>query len=195
MATRQLSVTLATLILCSLTAPAQAQSVPLDPTLKKRLVTITPVTGKSTQMYFDILRDGDNPEVRKEDRYTKNQYAGMPFPVVTKGMSPSPNATVVHSSKLATHKLDKSKLQRPIAIIGDDPQSRIWLSKHANRLKVLRVSVYVVNVHTIPAFKALQTIAPDVHLQAVNGAYFRDELNIKHYPIFISNDGGLDQSW
>lgn len=190
MAARQLSVTLAILLLCTLAEPAQAQSVPLDPTLKKRLVTITPVTGKSTQKYFDILRDGEKPEVRKEDRYTKNQYAGMPFPVVTEGMSPSPNAKVARSSKL-----DLSKLQRPIAIIGDDPQSRLWLSKYADKLKAYRASVYVVNVETIPAFKALQVIAPDVHLQASNGAYFRDELNIKHYPIFLSHDKELEQQW
>lgn len=190
MANRQLSIIIATLLISALPMSVQGQSVPLDPTLKKRLVTITPVTGKSTKMYFDILRDGEKPTVNKEDRYTKNQYAGMPFPVVTKGMSPSPNATIEQTSKL-----DINKLQRPIAIIGDDTQSRLWLSKHANKLKELRASVYVVNVETIPAFKSLQVIAPNVHLQASNGAYFRDELNIKHYPIFISKDEGLEESW
>ena len=104
------------------------------------------------------------------------------LPVVTPEMSPGPVAA--------------RALQLPgigaLFLIGDDPQSRAWLSHYAVELEHLQAVGLIVNVDHLEGVKALRSLAPMVQMVPASGGELARRLGLSHYPVLI-RDTGLTQ--
>ncbi|MDE1486249.1 integrating conjugative element protein [Xenorhabdus bovienii] len=96
----------------------------------------------------------------------------------------------VKTPELTPGKVTSRSLQLPgigaLFLIGDDPDSRQWLSQHAARLAQLHAVGLVVNVSTIAGLQSLHTLAPDILLSPASGSELASRLQLQHYPVLIT---------
>ncbi|WP_422824114.1 integrating conjugative element protein [Xenorhabdus entomophaga] len=78
-------------------------------------------------------------------------------------------------------------------LIGNDADSRQWLSQHAARLKQLHAVGLVVNVSEMAGLQSLRALAPDVSLSPASGSELARRLQLRHYPVLIT-ETALSQS-
>ncbi|WP_340614613.1 integrating conjugative element protein [Xenorhabdus thailandensis] len=71
-------------------------------------------------------------------------------------------------------------------LIGDDADSRQWLSQNAARFKQLHAVGLVVNVSEIAGLQSLWALAPDVLLSPASGSELARRLQLRHYPVLIT---------
>ncbi|MBE8597616.1 integrating conjugative element protein [Xenorhabdus sp. BG5] len=103
----------------------------------------------------------------------------------------------VKTLELTSGKVASRPLQLPgigaLFLIGDDPDSRQWLSQHAVRLKQLHAVGLVVNVSEMAGLQSLRALAPDVLLSPASGSELARRLQLQHYPVLIT-ETSLSQS-
>ncbi|NRN30118.1 integrating conjugative element protein [Photorhabdus heterorhabditis] len=96
----------------------------------------------------------------------------------------------VNTPELTLGKVVNRSLQLPgigaLFLIGDDPDSRQWLSQHAARLAQLHAVGLVANVSTIEGLQSLRTLAPDILLSPASGSELARCLLLQHYPVLIT---------
>ncbi|MDC9615864.1 integrating conjugative element protein [Xenorhabdus khoisanae] len=96
----------------------------------------------------------------------------------------------VKTPELTPGKVASRPLQLPgigaLFLIGDDPDSRQWLSQHAARLAQLHAVGLVVNVSEIAGLQSLRALAPDVLLSPASGSELARRLQLQHYPVLIT---------
>ncbi len=78
-------------------------------------------------------------------------------------------------------------------LIGDDPDSRRWLSQHAARLKSLHAVGLVVNVSDMAGLQSLRASAPDLLLSPAAGTELAQRLQLQHYPVLITESALIQQ--
>ncbi len=96
----------------------------------------------------------------------------------------------VKTPELTPGKVTRRSLQLPgmgaLFLIGDDPDSRQWLSQNAERLKARHAVGLVVNVSEMSGLQSLRTLAPDVLLSPASGSELARRLQLQHYPVLIT---------
>ncbi|MFT6834457.1 MAG: integrating conjugative element protein (TIGR03765 family) [Francisellaceae bacterium] len=76
----------------------------------------------------------------------------------------------------------------PIALVGCDKYSYIWLKHYQDKLKEQHVTAMVVNCKNKSAFDELKQAA-DLAYLPVNGKAFVKRFNVHNYPIMITSEG------
>ncbi|CAM3970319.1 integrating conjugative element protein [Xenorhabdus thuongxuanensis] len=96
----------------------------------------------------------------------------------------------VKTPELTPGQVISRSLQLPgigaLFLIGDDPDSRQWLSQNATRFKQLHAVGLVVNVSEIAGLQSLRALAPDVLLSPASGSELARRLQLQHYPVLIT---------
>ncbi|WP_416777258.1 integrating conjugative element protein [Xenorhabdus budapestensis] len=96
----------------------------------------------------------------------------------------------VNTPELTPGKVVNRSLQLPgigaLFLIGDDADSRRWLSQHAARLAQLHAVGLVVNVSEMAGLQSLRALAPDVLLSPASGSELARRLQLRHYPVLIT---------
>jgi integrating conjugative element protein (TIGR03765 family) len=80
----------------------------------------------------------------------------------------------------------------PLFLVGQDPTSLDWLSRHAQALQDLGASGLAVEVADAQALLRIQAAAPGLNIWPVSGDDIAERLELEHYPVLI-NPTGLDQ--
>ncbi|CDL84214.1 integrating conjugative element protein [Xenorhabdus szentirmaii] len=99
------------------------------------------------------------------------------LPVSTPELSPG---------KVASRPLQLSGIGA-LFLIGDDPDSRRWLSQNAAQLKKLHAVGLVVNVRETAGLQSLRALAPDLLLSPASGTELARRLQLQHYPVLITD--------
>ncbi|PHM24315.1 integrating conjugative element protein [Xenorhabdus budapestensis] len=103
----------------------------------------------------------------------------------------------VKTLELTPGKVVSRPLQLPgigaLFLVGDDPNSRQWLSQHAARLKQLNAVGLVVNVSEMAGLQSLRTLVPDLLLSPASGTELARRLQLQHYPVLITETALLQQ--
>ncbi|MDC9597970.1 integrating conjugative element protein [Xenorhabdus anantnagensis] len=104
----------------------------------------------------------------------------------------------VNTPELTPGKIVNRSLQLPgigaLFLIGDDPDSRQWLSQHAARLAQLHAVGLVVNVREMAGLQTLRALAPGLHLSPASGTELARRLQLQHYPVLITENALTQQS-
>ncbi|MDC9589436.1 integrating conjugative element protein [Xenorhabdus sp. XENO-10] len=97
----------------------------------------------------------------------------------------------VNTPELTPGKVIRRPLQLPgigaLFLIGDDPDSRQWLSQHATILAKLHAVGLVVNVREMAGLQALRALAPGLLLSPASGTELARRLQLQHYPVLITD--------
>lgn len=99
------------------------------------------------------------------------------FPVRSPGLSPG---------KVINRDIDGVALERPVCVVGADPLSRQWLARVAPLLKRANAVCLAVNIDSAAQFAQLRASIPGIVLQPVAGDDVMSQLQIRHYPVVIS---------
>ena len=110
----------------------------------------------------------------------------MAFPVTTPSMRPGP---LQRPMRLRT----AGALIAPLFIVGDDQESKQWLSAHREALHRRGATGLVVNVASLDAFRSLRALAPDVPLAPGSIETLARQSGLAVYPLFIATDGQVSQ--
>ncbi|CDG90240.1 integrating conjugative element protein [Xenorhabdus bovienii] len=96
----------------------------------------------------------------------------------------------VKTPELTPGKVANRALQLPgigaLFLIGNDPDSRQWLSQNAARLKKLHAVGLIVNVREMAGLQSLRVLAPDLLLSPASGTELARRLQLQHYPVLIT---------
>lgn len=150
--------------------------------LGKSTVVIADLGGKSIAGYMPAYKKSNESVEESIDKKPKTLFSSY-FPVVTESMS---------VGKLTEHEANNIRYRmvtQPLFIIGYDPVSINWLKKNKKLLKLKRAIGLVVNVGTKKQMAELNEIGDGVILQPTLGDSLSTNLNIKHYPFYMDNQG------
>jgi integrating conjugative element protein (TIGR03765 family) len=75
---------------------------------------------------------------------------------------------------------------QPFFLVGDDPQSLVWLRQHAVKLQALKAAGLAVEVADAHALARIRAAAPGIAIVPVNGNDIATRLQIEHYPVLIT---------
>ncbi|MDE9536637.1 integrating conjugative element protein [Xenorhabdus bovienii] len=96
----------------------------------------------------------------------------------------------VKTPTLTPGKVASRPLQLPgigaLFLIGDDPDSRQWLSQNAAILTKRHAVGLVVNVSEMAGLQSLRASAPDLLLSPASGTELARRLQLQHYPVLIT---------
>ncbi|MNN85404.1 hypothetical protein D3C81_2026880 [compost metagenome] len=74
----------------------------------------------------------------------------------------------------------------PLFLVGQDPASVEWLSRHAQALQDLGANGLAVEVDNVQALRRIQTAAPGLNIWPVSGDDIAERLELDHYPVLIT---------
>ena len=118
--------------------------------------------------------------------------AATAYPVVAQKLRPG---VLTQAKRLPARQL--RWLEQPIALIGDDPQSRAWLTQHGDQLLRLKAQVLVVHVASSQRMRTLRQLRSDVPMAAGEAAALEPALiaaGARVYPLLIQSDGTVRQA-
>lgn len=75
---------------------------------------------------------------------------------------------------------------RPFFLVGEDPQSLVWLRQRAAELQEMGAVGLAVEVADIEALARIRAAAPGITILPVNGNDIATRLQIEHYPVLIT---------
>lgn len=75
---------------------------------------------------------------------------------------------------------------RPFFLVGEDPQSLIWLRQRAAELEEMGAAGLAVEVTDTEALARIRAAAPGITILPVNGNDIATRLQIEHYPVLIT---------
>ena len=110
----------------------------------------------------------------------------MAFPITTPSMRPGP---LQMPMRLRT----AGGLPAPLFIVGDDQESKQWLSANREALHRRGATGLVVNVANLDAFRSLRALAPDVAMAPGSIETLARQSGFTVYPLFIATDGQVSQ--
>lgn len=103
------------------------------------------------------------------------------FPVRTPELSPGPVAPRRFGD-------GEKPAAFPFFLVGDDPLSREWLSRHAARLREIRAVGFLVNGESPDRWQEMQR-AFGLVLAPVGGSQIAARFSLVHYPVLVSGHG------
>ena len=96
----------------------------------------------------------------------------------------------VRSSHLSPGQITSRALNipglRPFFLVGDDPQSLVWLRQRAAELRKIGAAGLAVEVADTEALARIRATAPGITILPVNGNDIAERLQIEHYPALIT---------
>ncbi|MEX5567320.1 integrating conjugative element protein [Pseudomonas syringae] len=96
----------------------------------------------------------------------------------------------VSSSRLSPGQITSRALNmpdlRPFFLVGEDPQSLVWLRQRAAELQEMGAAGLAVKVADTEALARIRAAAPDITILPVNGNDIATRLQIEHYPVLIT---------
>jgi integrating conjugative element protein (TIGR03765 family) len=98
------------------------------------------------------------------------------LPVRSSQLSPGP---------ITPRTLNMPGLQ-PFFLVGDDPQSLLWLRQHAVGLREMGAAGLAVEVADTESLARIRAAAPGLTILPVNGNEIAIRLQIEHYPVLIT---------
>ncbi|MBD2806989.1 integrating conjugative element protein, partial [Xenorhabdus sp. ZM] len=112
-------------------------------------------------------------------------------PAVSLDMAGEAAMLPVRTPELSPGKVASRPLQLPgigaLFLIGDDPDSRRWLSQNAPTLTKQQAMGLVVNVRDMAGLQALRALVPDLLLSPAAGTELARRLQLQHYPVLITD--------
>ncbi|MEF9898102.1 MAG: integrating conjugative element protein [Pseudomonas sp.] len=96
----------------------------------------------------------------------------------------------IRSSRLSPGQIAPRTLKmpglQPFFLIGEDPQSLVWLRQRAAELQEMGAAGLAVEVADTEALARIRAAAPGITILPVNGNDIATRLQIEHYPILIT---------
>ena len=96
----------------------------------------------------------------------------------------------VRSSHLSPGQITSRALNmpglRPFFLVGEDPQSLVWLRQRAAELQEMGAAGLAVEVTDTEALARIRAAAPGITILPVNGNDIATRLQIEHYPVLIT---------
>lgn len=96
----------------------------------------------------------------------------------------------VRSSHLSPGQITSRALNmpglRPFFLVGEDPQSLVWLRQRAAELQEMGAAGLAVEVADTEALARIRAAAPGITILPVNGNDIATRLLIEHYPVLIT---------
>lgn len=86
------------------------------------------------------------------------------------------------------HKISMPYLPAKVFLVGSDQLSQRWLKLHKTQLVKMKAVGLLVQVKNETELQEMQTLAKPLPLIPVSGEQVGKRLNLKHYPVLISND-------
>ncbi|MFS2159672.1 integrating conjugative element protein [Pseudomonas sp. Pseusp122] len=74
----------------------------------------------------------------------------------------------------------------PFFLVGDDEQSRLWLTQHADALRQMQAMGLVVNVTSSQRLAVIQSWITGVRIAPTPGDDLAQRLGLEHYPVLIT---------
>ncbi|AWK44457.1 integrating conjugative element protein [Photorhabdus laumondii subsp. laumondii] len=156
----------------------------LTPCSQAALTIVADLGGQSTAAYFDAINAQDNePTTSSNTEATPPDLTeGGILPVETPELSPGP--------------VDARPLQLPgmgaLFMIGDDARSKQWLKENLVGLRKKQAVGLLVSVRDKAQLDELRQLAEGLVLAPASGSDLARRLNLRHYPVLIT-DIGLTQ--
>jgi len=96
----------------------------------------------------------------------------------------------VRSSQLSPGKITPRALNmpglRPFFLVGEDPQSLVWLRQRAAELQEMGAAGLAVEVADTEVLARIRAAAPGITILPVTGNDIATRLQIEHYPVLIT---------
>ncbi|MBX9706093.1 MAG: integrating conjugative element protein [Gammaproteobacteria bacterium] len=143
----------------------------------------TPIANTQAEVTRDIMM---------LSRLSKADIAAKITDVTSQAIEPFIEAYPVHSTLLnpgiVKSQASHATLMHPLFIVGDDKESKAWLTQYQKRLIAIHAQGFVVNVESANTMNALQQKFPQLPMMAIPGDGLAQWLHLKHYPVLISNN-------
>ncbi|RAX09441.1 integrating conjugative element protein [Photorhabdus bodei] len=156
----------------------------LTPCSQAALTVVADLGGQSTSAYFDVINAQDN------ELTTSSNMEVTPPDLTEGGMLP------VETPELSPGPVDARPLQLPgmgaLFMIGDDARSKQWLKKNLVGLRKKQAVGLLVSVRDKTQLDELRQLAEGLVLAPASGSDLVRRLNLRHYPVLIT-DTGLTQ--
>ncbi|MBS9435070.1 integrating conjugative element protein [Photorhabdus hainanensis] len=156
----------------------------LTPCSQAALTIVADLGGQSTAVYFDAINAQDN------ELTTSSNTEAAPPDLTEGGMLP------VETPELSPGSVDARPLQLPgmgaLFMIGDDALSKQWLKKNLVGLRKKQAVGLLVSVRDKAQLDELRQLAEGLVLAPASGSDLARRLNLRHYPVLIT-DTGLTQ--
>lgn len=137
------------------------------------LNVIADLGGKLTAPFYE----GINAEPQTQQQSIQPDYSeGSVLPVATPELTPG----IIEPRALKLPGIGA------LFLLGDDAQSQEWLSRNAELLSRRGAVGMVVNVSSSASLQQLRQIAPDLQLAPLSGSDLARRLQLKHYPVLIT---------
>lgn len=137
------------------------------------LNVIADLGGKSAAPFYE----GINAEPQPQQQSIQPGYSeGSVLPVATPELTPG----IIEPRALKLPGIGA------LFLVGDNAQSREWLSRNAELLSRRGAVGMVVNVSSSTSLQQLRQIAPDLQLAPVSGSDLARRLKLEHYPVLIT---------
>ncbi|ACR67576.1 integrating conjugative element protein [Edwardsiella ictaluri] len=144
------------------------------------LNVIADLGGEDASPYFDGINK--QPDLLEASTATTlppvSDMAAM-FPVSTPEMAPG----VVADRPLQLPGIGA------LFLIGDDVLSRSWLAENAQTLTDRHAVGMIISVDSASAVQSLRSLAPGVPMAPASGSELARRLQLRHYPVLISDTG------
>jgi integrating conjugative element protein (TIGR03765 family) len=143
------------------------------------LHVIADVGGADAAPFFgSINRLGDTPQTLSPVAAPGQDEASM-LPVTTPALTPGA--------------VSDRPLQLPgigaLFLVGEDPDSQVWLARNAAVLAERHAIGMVVNVTVMANLQTLRELAPGVEMAPASGSELARRLRLDHYPVLITDTG------
>ena len=158
-------------------------------TVSATLTVISDKGGEPIDAYLEKLN--------KKEETTKHDIGKLPVPKAIKNFNPDKNRYPIETPELTPGKVKNHQLeQKPpvslgvqFAIVGYDKYSWKWLQKNRTRFEKTGTTILVVNVKTPKQLQAIRDLMSKNAVDAVPGSDIAKQLQLKHYPVLISDKG------
>lgn len=146
-------------------------------TCQAELNVIADLGGRDASPFYESIHaQPDNSSMRLQNFSPEQAGEAAMLPVKTPELMPG---------KVASRPLQLPGIGT-LFLVGDDLDSRQWLSQNAVRLKQLHAVGLVVNVSEIAGLQSLRALVPDILLSPASGSELARRLQLQHYPVLIT---------
>jgi integrating conjugative element protein (TIGR03765 family) len=108
------------------------------------------------------------------------RWPGPAYPVRTPGLSPGR----VEAKAISLPQLTG----RPLFLVGSDSFSKAWLAQYRDRLRAIGAAGLLVQADTAADLQAVEALAPELPIAALDASETARLLGLTHYPVLISAD-------
>lgn len=135
--------------------------------------------GQPAAPFYDAINNAQN-------EWDNRQNAPLPLPAEVSPAMVLP----VRTPEMTPALFDPRQVSLPgigaLYLVGDDPLSREWLARHADKLNAMHAAGMVVNVESDVALQEIRQLAQGGILSPMPGTDLANRLQLNHYPVLIT---------